>query len=131
MVTLQIYQLNWVLKELEIDKKYEIFMQEKPISTDVIIKDNKIFLPYLVDFAKFIGKPHGTIEPISKESLRYTQISKTNETEGIIDEKSGFWIFKKDSRDYIPLKKGEYFDLIKTKNLVKAVKITYFSFFIK
>lgn len=123
---LTIFHLNSVIGKVELTQKFEIRQQSKPISYHAIIQGNKIFLPYFNDIAYSIGSPHATIEPISETAARYTQIFKTNKTEGFIDEIKTRWLFFRETKSKrISINKGEFLDLChKSKGITRFVSIS-------
>lgn len=123
---LTVYHLNSILCSVELNKEWKISQQPKPISNKAIIQENTIFLPHFYDIAKSIGNPHASIAPISENQAHYTQIFKTTETKGVIEETKRSWLFfKEKARKIVNINKGDFFDLCyKYKGSTKCVIIS-------
>ncbi len=113
MLYLTVYRLNEKIGQVELNKEFEIHRQSKHISFDIIVEGNKILLPYFDSvISRYIGSPHGKISPISEYSGLYTQIFKSNETVGMIEETKKSWLFIKETiTREIPIKNGQTLEL--------------------
>ena len=123
---LDIYHLNSIIYSVELDKKITISRQNKPISYDAIKQGKTILLPYFDTIASTIGMPHGELELVSENCARYTQLFKTNKTEGIKEGIERSWknfipfLPKTTKRRSIKLNKGDSFDICINKDGTKS-----------
>jgi hypothetical protein len=123
---LEIYHLTSVIAKVDLDKKYIIGQQPRPISYNPIIQGNKILLPYFSSIAKTIGNPHAEIEQISENCARYYQLFQTNKTEGVEEKIEKSWknfipfLSKTTKSTRIKINKGEFFDICSKKDGTKS-----------
>jgi len=122
----EIYHLNSVIYKTELDKKITISRQPKPISYSPIIQGRTILLPFFDSIASNIGTPHAEIEPASANCARYTQLFKTNKTEGVKEEVEKSWrnlvpfLSKTTKNTRTKINKGEFFDICINKEGTKS-----------